>query len=70
MPTVWDNRESFRAILGSTLRERFANERIEAHVSILESWSQLGFDRSPEEVYWLVSRFFDISASGEYVMGR
>ncbi|MBQ3268133.1 MAG: hypothetical protein IJI16_07670 [Atopobiaceae bacterium] len=48
---VWDNRESFRAILGSTLRERFANERIEAHVSILESWSQLGFDRSPEEVY-------------------
>lgn len=50
---VWDNRESFRAILGSTLRERFANERIEAHVSILESWSQLGFDHSPEEVYWL-----------------
>lgn len=67
---VWDNRESFRAILGSTLRERFANERIEAHVSILESWSQPGFDHSPEEVYWLVSRFFDISASGEYVMGR
>lgn len=55
---------------GAHFASGFANERIEAHVSILESWSQLGFDRSPEEVYWLVSRFFDISASGEYVMGR